>query len=82
MLIRVFISLGEAKRPVQVRVTLGKVVQQRSGEQQAAVHGIGILRGGDLRIRATYIYCQEDGRHQETDWEKQVPIFMDFLWLQ
>lgn len=31
---------------------------------------------------ATYIYCQEGGRHREADWQKQVPIFMDFLWMR
>ena len=27
-------------------------------------------------------YCQISGRHCEADWEKQVPIFMDFLWME
>ena len=26
------------------------------------------------------MYCQVEGRHCEADWEKQVPLFMDFLW--
>lgn len=26
------------------------------------------------------MYCQVGGNHCEADWEKQVPIFMDFLW--
>ncbi|MEX2804001.1 alpha/beta hydrolase [Streptococcus sp. H31] len=30
---------------------------------------------------AVTLYCQEGGRHSEEDWEKQVPLFMDFLWL-
>ena len=29
---------------------------------------------------ASMVYCQIGGRHCEEDWEKQVPIFMDFLW--
>lgn len=28
------------------------------------------------------LYCQVGGGHCEADWEKQVPIFMDFLWMQ
>ena len=28
----------------------------------------------------TYLYCQQDGGHCEADWEKQIPIFMDFLY--
>lgn len=26
------------------------------------------------------LWCQVGGRHCEADWEKQVPVFMDFLW--
>ena len=26
--------------------------------------------------------CQIDGGHREADWEKLVPDFMDFLWMQ
>lgn len=25
-------------------------------------------------------YCQLGGKHSEADWEKQLPIFMDWLW--
>ncbi len=28
----------------------------------------------------TYHYFQPDGHHNEEDWEKQVPIFMNWLW--
>ncbi|MCP1661281.1 alpha/beta hydrolase [Neisseria perflava] len=28
------------------------------------------------------VYCQPQGRHTEADWEKQIPQFMDFLWLR
>lgn len=34
-------------------------------------------RGG-----AAWAYCQEGGGHCEADWEKQVPAFMDFLWMR
>ena len=34
-----------------------------------------IARGG-----AAMLYCQVGGHHREADWEKQVPIFMPFLW--
>lgn len=27
-----------------------------------------------------YLYCQVGGGHCEADWEKQVPLFMNFLW--
>ena len=30
----------------------------------------------------TYLYLQPGGRHCEADWARQVPLFMDWLWLQ
>ncbi len=27
------------------------------------------------------MYCQIGGHHCEADWEKQIPIFMDYLWM-
>ena len=27
------------------------------------------------------LYCQIGGHHCEADWEKQIPIFMDYLWM-
>ena len=29
---------------------------------------------------ASMLYCQVGGRHCEADWEKQLPLFMPFLW--
>ena len=34
-----------------------------------------ISKGG-----AAEIYCQVGGRHCEADWEKQLPLFMPYLW--
>lgn len=31
---------------------------------------------------STRLYCQRFGQHCEADWEKQVPIFMNYLWLE
>lgn len=31
---------------------------------------------------AVQMYCQVGGHHCEADWEKQVPEFMDFLWME
>lgn len=31
---------------------------------------------------AAELYCQVGGSHCEADWEKQVPDFMDFLWMR
>ena len=37
----------------------------------------------ELQARSadTYIYFQPGGRHCEEDWQKQVPLFMNYLWL-
>ena len=29
---------------------------------------------------STRVYCQQGGHHCEADWEKQVPVFMPYLW--
>lgn len=31
---------------------------------------------------AVEVFCQIGGNHCEADWEKQVPAFMDFLWMR
>ena len=31
---------------------------------------------------AVQIYCQTGGGHCEADWRKQIPLFMDFLWMR
>ena len=38
-----------------------------------------LLRQQDVSVK---IYCQRFGKHCEADWEKQVPIFMNYLWLE
>ena len=38
--------------------------------------GLLAARGANTRL-----YGQPGGRHCEADWEKQVPLFMNFLWL-
>ena len=34
----------------------------------------------DAQGGATRLYCQIGGKHCEADWEKQLPLFMPFLW--
>ena len=36
-----------------------------------------ILTGRGVEVK---LYCQVEGHHCEADWEKQNPIYMDFLW--
>ena len=35
-----------------------------------------------LSAATAKLHCQVGGGHCEADWEKQVPIFMDFLWME
>lgn len=41
-----------------------------------------IARRVDKCGGTAWAYCQEGGGHSEADWEKQVPGFMDFLWMR
>ena len=36
-----------------------------------------LLTGRGAHVK---LYCQVEGRHCEADWEKQNPIYMDYLW--
>ena len=35
----------------------------------------------ESRGATTMVHYQKGGRHQESDWERQTPTFMEFLWL-
>ena len=37
-----------------------------------------LLEQQNVSVKA---FCQRGGHHCEADWEKQVPVFMDYLWL-
>ena len=41
----------------------------------------GIAARLELRGATVRLYSQQGGRHCEADWEKQVPQFMNFLWM-
>ena len=46
-----------------------------------AVHNLTIQ--DDLREKGamTDFFCQVGGGHNEASWEKQIPRFMNFLWM-
>ena len=46
-----------------------------------ARNNLSIARQLNARGVNTRVYCQRGGRHCEADWEKQVPRFMNYLWL-
>lgn len=72
---RVFISWGSEEaggaKPTPEEDYLTKV-GRANRELETVFHG----RGANTRI-----YCQRGGHHCEADWEKQVGMFMNFLWL-
>ena len=46
-----------------------------------ARNNLSIAKQLNARGVNTRVYCQRGGRHCEADWEKQVPRFMNYLWL-
>lgn len=64
---RVFFSWGGDELSPESLGLIDGAVQ----ELEAAVQGQGAR---------TYRYCQPGGRHNEASWERQVPLWMEFLW--
>ena len=46
-----------------------------------AIHNLTVQKDLIERGVRTNLYCQIGGGHNEASWEKQVPRFMDFLWM-
>lgn len=68
---RVYLSWGEHES--------GRIYEDGSNAEQRAIDEV-VDTLADRGV-ATMVHCQPSGRHHETHWEKQVPQFMDFLWL-
>ncbi len=71
---RVFLSWGTreapgVKDPLQEDRSSGTYRRNKAAANKLAAKGA-----------AWQLYCQVDGAHCERDWEKQVPIFMNWLW--
>lgn len=56
--------------------------ENRDDNSQSYRWNHGLAREIDRKGGTTLVYCQPDGGHCEADWEKQVPQFMDFLWMR
>ena len=50
-------------------------------ETPTAKHNLEIAKLLEDKGAVTKVVCQKDGEHNEASWEKLVPGFMDFLWL-
>ena len=53
------------------------IPDRHSRTYQWNAHAAGALKGKGASIA---LYCQVGGNHCEADWEKQNPIFMNYLW--
>ena len=49
-------------------------------KSQTALNNRTISELINLKGGWTKLFCQRYGSHCEADWEKQVPLFMDYLW--
>jgi len=66
-----------------------KVFLGWGGSEAGSPHGRAIMNACNRSINdrlyekgvQPYMYRQIGGRHCEADWEKQVPLFMNWLWL-
>ncbi|MDO4460316.1 MAG: alpha/beta hydrolase-fold protein [Clostridia bacterium] len=47
---------------------------------QTAKHNLFFMHEFHRRGANAEVYCQMGGHHCEADWEKQIPIFMDYFW--
>ena len=56
--------------------------ENRDDNSQSYRWNHGLAREIDRKGGTTLVYCQPGGGHCEADWEKQVPQFMDFLWMR
>jgi predicted alpha/beta superfamily hydrolase len=74
---RIYISWGTHEGRGQ-----GDDLPENQWETSAAQSNKRVESYFQERGASTYLFCQTYGRHTEADWEKQVPLFMDFLWMQ
>ncbi len=72
---RVFLSWGTMEGFFRIRDPWKADRESRAYRTcRAFAEGVA-ARGGTARL-----FCQIGGKHCEADWEKQIPLFMPFLW--
>ena len=69
---RIYLSWGEKETGDDPHSPFAEFVSHVNHDMQALLVSKGAF---------TSLYLQADGRHCEADWEKQLPIFMNYLWL-
>ena len=73
---RVYLSWG-TEEAGGTRPEYGDNLTTRTARCNLAAEAL--LREQNVTVRT---HCQLFGQHCEADWEKQIPLFMDFLWLE
>ena len=73
---RVYLSWG-TEEAGGTRPEYGDNLTTRTARCNLAAEAL--LREQNVIVRT---HCQLFGQHCEADWEKQIPLFMDFLWLE
>ena len=71
---RIYLSWGEEEAKYGRRTPVDPLLTQTAKNHYMLAGLLG------QKNAAAEVYLQPGGRHCEADWEKQVPLFMDFLW--
>ena len=69
---RIYLSWGNKEAGDDPDSPFGRIVSTVNRNMQSFLIGKGAL---------TSLYLQDGGRHCEADWEKQLPVFMNYLWV-
>ena len=72
---RIYLSWGSEEgggSALYPRKDNNQIMTTRNGEIAHWLEGKGV---------STRLFCQEGGHHCEADWEKQEPMFMNYLWM-
>ena len=69
---RVYLSWGEKEGGTDPESGYCRFITNSNRKVENLLHKKGAM---------TRLYCQPDGIHNEACWEKQIPDFMDFLWM-
>lgn len=68
---RVYLSWGENEGGTDPNADFNRHLREANQRMAELLWERGI---------AARLYCQPEGGHSEAFWEKQIPIFMDYLW--
>jgi predicted alpha/beta superfamily hydrolase len=69
---RIYLSWGDREGGDDPHSPFAEYVSSVNHRMQDFLNSKGALTG---------LFLQEGGRHCEADWEKQLPVFMNYLWL-